>query len=120
MTFHRSVRPVRVRGARVLLGCAASVALFFVVVTITNRRGEPDFTYARHAKIHATDLLRMWKQQNLGDCRLPAFQFPDHARDPWGREVRFMCDATDPTRRAVISAGEDRVFGTDDDIASWR
>ena len=118
MTLIRSVRrPRHVRAVPIVLGCVTGIAMFFVVIAILGDRGEADA--AKRAKYLTTDLLQMWKQQT-GECRLPTLEFPDQAHDPWGREVRFVCDATEPSRRAVISAGEDRAFGTGDDIASWR
>lgn len=42
----------------------------------------------------------------------------EHRLDPWGREPRYLCEPLRLHRVFVISAGEDGVFGTADDIAS--
>ena len=46
----------------------------------------------------------------------------DHDRDSWGTPFEFQCNETarhDNRRLLIISAGEDRVFGTDDDLVGW-
>jgi hypothetical protein len=42
----------------------------------------------------------------------------EHRLDPWGREPRYLCEPMRLHRVFVISAGEDGVFGTADDVSS--
>ncbi|MCE9579071.1 MAG: hypothetical protein K8W52_38470 [Deltaproteobacteria bacterium] len=71
---------------------------------------------------YAWDALPNWRADTGRLCppdlsALNVYRNNDDVRDPWGRPYAFLCLVT--SGRAVgfvASAGEDREFGTDDDL----